>query len=201
METRLQEKAPGIQNLNLPRLMTKKRLRQNAVSSLLIAFVLALGAGGFAYWDYREQVKFYNVFERGINIDLKTGKPIPNFQPKPFRYRYDRMAFLPYIIIFGAVALLMLSLAASEFLKSVKMVETPAMIAADTERERIENSPEIKRIGRIDLFLRLLPYMVLIPVPFIAMYGLGAVVFAVYMVFAAIVVGAAYYFVPRLIRK
>ena len=188
---------PTVQNPTVPKLETKKQTRKNASVWMVIGLVLALGAGGFAYWDYREQVRFYNIFERGINIDLKTGKQIPNFQPKPFNYRYDKMVFLPHIIIFGAVSLLFLWAGVHEFRKSQKMVETPKMIEADAERERIENSPEVKRAGRIDLILQLLPFAVLVPVPFIAAYGLGAKVFAVYIFFAAIVVGAAYYFVPR----
>lgn len=123
---------------------TKKQVRKSAVSSLVVGLIISLGAIGFFYWDYREQVKFYNVFERGINIDFKTGKSIPNFQPKPFKYSYDKMAFLPFIIVFGAVSLLMPVLAASEFRKSAKMVETSEMLTADDEREKIENSPKIK---------------------------------------------------------
>jgi CHASE1-domain containing sensor protein len=55
---------------------TKKQVRQSAVAVLGMSLIFSLGAIGFAYWDYREQVKFYNVFERGLNIDMKTGKPI-----------------------------------------------------------------------------------------------------------------------------
>ena len=183
------------------KITTKSQTRKSAVSSLVIGLVLALGAVGFAYWDYREQVKFYNVFERGINIDFKTGKPIPNFQPKPFKFSYDKMGFLPFVIIFGAVSLLMLLLAASEFRKSAKMVETSEMLTADAEREKIENLPKIKLAKRIELVFNILPFAILVPVPFIAAYGLGAKVFAVYISFAAVVIGAAYYFVPLWMSK
>lgn len=183
--------------LSYRKIETKRQSRKNAVAWLVMGLVFALGAGGFAYWDYREQVKFYNFWERGSGLDFKTGKPIPNYQPPPFKYSYEKMAFLPYIIIFGAVSLLILFLAISEFQKSAQLVETPEMLAADAEREKIENSPEVIRNGLINLILRLLPYVVLIPVPFIPMYGLGAVVFAVYIGFAAIAIGAGYYFARR----
>ncbi len=180
---------------------TKKQTRQSAVSMLVIGLVFSLIAIGFFYWDYREQVKFYNVFGRGVNIDFKTGKPIPNFQPKPFKYRFDSSGLLPLVGIFGGISLLFLLVAASEFRKSSKMIETEEMIRTDAEREAVENSPEVKVHGRTQWILFLLPFVLLIPVPFIAMYGLGAVVFAVYILFVAIVVGASHFVVPRLMSK
>lgn len=143
--------------VSYPKITTKSQTRKSAVGSLVIGLVLALGALGFVYWDYREQVKFYNIFERGSGLDFKTGKMIPNYQPPPFQYRFDRMGFLPFVIIFGAVSLLMLLLAASDFRKLAKMVETSEMLTADAEREKIKNSPKIKRARRINLVLNILP--------------------------------------------
>lgn len=180
---------------------TKKQVRQTAVIMLVIGLVLSLAALGFAYWDHREQAKFYNIWERGSGLDFKTGKPIPNYQPPPFEYRFDRSALLPFIGIFGAVSLLCFLIAALAFRKSLKMIETPEMRVRDAEIEAISNSPEVKNIFRQELILRLLPIVLLIPVPFIAVYGLGAVVFAVYMLFVAVAVGASYFLVPRLMSK
>jgi hypothetical protein len=107
------------------------------------------------------------------------------------------MAFLSYIIISGSVSLLMLFLAIYEFRESQKMVETAEMRDADAEREKIENSPEMKRYTRDMLILRLAPTVVLVPIPFFAVYKLGIYVFLVYIIFAAILVGALYVYLPR----
>ncbi len=180
---------------------TKKQVRQNAVLWMVFGLILSLGAVGLFYWDYREQVKFHNIFERGSGIDFKTGKVDPNFQPKPFKYRFDISGILPLVGIFGGLSLLFLLAAVFGFRKSSTMSETPEMIRADAERETLENLPEVKNLARQDLIIRLLPFFLLIPVPFIAMYGLGAVVFAVYILFVAIAVGASYFVVPRLFNK
>lgn len=184
-----------------PKTQTRKQTRQSAVLWLVFGLVSLAGAIGFCYWDYREQVKFYNFWERGSGIDFKTGKPIPNYQPPPFIYQYDRMFFLPHIVIFGGISLLFLSAGIHELQKSRKMNETAEMRRADAERETRENSPEVKNLVRQELTIRLLPIVLLIPVPFIAIYGLGAMVFAVYIFFVAIIVGASYFVVPRLMRK
>jgi hypothetical protein len=176
---------------------TKKQVQHSAVSAFVIGLVLALGAIGFAYWDYREQVKFYNIWERGAGLDFKTGKPIPNYQPPPFQFCYDRMAFLPHIIIFGSVSMFLLLIAASEFRKSSKMIETEKMRSADAEREALANSPEMKRYRRDVLILQLAPFVVLVPVPFIAVYKLGIYVFLVYIILVAVFVGALHVYLPR----
>jgi hypothetical protein len=158
---------------------TKKQVRQSAVINLIFGLILLFGMFGLFYWDYREQVKFFNVWERGTGLDFKTGKVDPNFQPKPFQYRYDRMFYLPYIVISGSVSLLFLLVAVSDFRKSSKMIETTEMLRADAQQDKYENSPEVKTRVRQNLILRLLPFLVQIPVPFIAIYGFGAVVFVI----------------------
>lgn len=129
-----------------PNIETKKQIRRSGITFLAVSLILALGAVGFLYWDYRQQVKFYNFWERGSGLDFKTGKPIPNYQPPPYRFRYDRMVFLPYIVILGSVSMLIFLLGAAELRKSSKMIETENMRRADAEREAFENSPEIKKI-------------------------------------------------------
>lgn len=78
------------------------------------------------------------------------------------------------------------------------MIEMAEMRRADAERELYENSPEVKNLVRQELIIRLLPFALMIPVPFIAIYDLGAVVFVVYIFFVAVIVGASYFVVPRL---
>lgn len=176
---------------------TKKQARRSSVSSLTVGLIFALGAIGFTYWDYREQIKFYNLWERGSGLDFKTGKPIPNYQPPPFKYTYDKMMFLPYIAATGAVSLIMLLLAASDFRRASKIIETPEMRERDAKLEAIANLPEMKRYARDVMTLRLAPIVVMIPVPFFAVYKFGVYFFLVYITFAAVFVGALHVYLPR----
>ena len=181
---------------------TKKQTKNSGKSSInagiIIGSIVSIVIIGFIYWDYREQVKFYNIWERGTGLDFKTGKVDPNYKPPPFKYRYEGItSILPFILIGGGVSLMMLLFGVYELRTSQKIVETDAMRALDAKQAAKENTPEFKRYARDKLILQLAPYVLLIPVPFIAMYGLGAVVFAVYIIFVALVVGALYVFLPR----
>ncbi len=177
---------------------TKKQARQSGVSSLVLGLVFALVATGFFYWDWREQVKFYNVWERGSGLDSKTGNPIPDYQPPPFKFRYERSAFIPLISIFGAVSLLFVFLGIYELRRSRKMFETQEMRERDAKLDAFANSPEARRIARDSLILNVAPIVVLVPVPFMASYGLGIYVFVAYITCAAIVTGALHAILPRM---
>lgn len=177
--------------------MTKKLKKQSGISSLIASLVLAVIIGGLLYWDYREQKNFYNIFGRGVSIDFKTGKPIPNYQPPPFEYRVGKSGLLPVLLIMGAVGLFVFGLSITEFVQAAKTHETQEMIAEDMSRETIQNSPEMKRYSRDRLILQLAPFVLLAPVPFIAVYKLGIYVFLVYIIFVAIVIGTLYVYLPR----
>jgi len=88
-------------------------------------------------------------------------------------------------------------MAVHELRKSQKIVETREMLERDAELEAIANLPETKRNARDSLILRFAPFVVLVPVPFIAMYGLGIYVFLGYIIFAAIFAGALYAILTR----
>lgn len=182
----------------MPNQGTKKQTRHSGVSSLVIALVFALVAIGFFYWDWQEQVKFYNFWERGSGLDLKTGNPIPNYQPPPFKFRFDRAAFIPLVGIFGAVSLLFVFSGLHDLRRSQKMFETREMRERDAELEAIANSPEARRNARDSLILEVAPIVVLVPVPFIASYGLGIYIFLGYICCAAIIIGALYAILPRM---
>lgn len=91
----------------------------------------------------------------------------------------------------------MLLMGVSEFRNSQEMVETREMRERDAELKAITNSPEAKRNAQESLILRIAPYAILVPVPFIAMYGLGIYFFLSYIIFAAIFIGALYAILPR----
>lgn len=91
--------------------------------------------------------------------------------------------------------------AVHELRKSQQMVKTREMSERDAELKAIADEPEIKRYAREKMIVQFATFVLMIPLPSIAIYRLGIWVFLIYIKFVSIVVGAVNIYLPRPMSK
>lgn len=184
-----------IRNPAAPKIETKKHLRRDWLSSLGAALILGAIATGFVGWDYYRQK---NDWERmsPSTFNFKTGKSTP-IEKSPFAYEFGDSGLLPVIVIVGALGAVLFAAAIHTHNKWRKTIETPEMLAEDARREKIENSPEVKEIGRQRM--RGIAFRLLVFAPIIVMLFLKThySIYFGYLVFAALAIGVQTYLAMR----
>lgn len=186
-----------VANPAVPKLVTKKQKKRNAVGALLAALVLALVTVGFMFWDYREQKKRYDSSSHALIFDFKTGKMIPKPPRPPFQYSFGASGLSTFIVICGGISALMFIGSIITFNDYRKTVETPAMVAEDARREAMENSPEVKEVGRAIRGAMLFRILVFSPIIVMLFFKPHYAIYFGYLVIAAIVVGIHTYILMR----
>lgn len=184
-----------IENPAAPKILTKKKMRQNWLFGLSFALVLWAIAAGFSFLDYYEQKNSWEKISTS-RYDFNAGKSV-FVQKPPFVYKFGSSGLLPIIFMVGALGFVFFASAVHSHGKWRKTVETPEMIAEDARREKIENSKEVREIARQRTKGVAFRLLVFAPIILMLFFKTHYSIYFGYLVFAALAIGIHAYLAMR----